>query len=110
VPNSSLRSLPFPLNRSLRHSSTALLISKGENIKYSQSQLGHVSVQTSLDRYRHLLPAIHKEAAQRLDQTLLGPAIGKPFANGSVAGEVQKGESPSASASLGLSQVVGLGS
>ncbi|HKA55729.1 MAG TPA: tyrosine-type recombinase/integrase [Candidatus Binatia bacterium] len=69
-----LRQVPF---HSLRHSFTALLIAQGENIKYIQNQLGHASVQTTLDRYGHLLPATHKEAAHRLDQTLFGPSISK---------------------------------
>ena len=78
-----LRHVPF---HSLRHTFTALLIAQGENIKYIQSQLGHASVQTTLDRYGHLLPATHKEAAQRLDQTLFGAPVSKPLANGSVVG------------------------
>jgi hypothetical protein len=95
-----LRHVPF---HSLQHSFTALLIAQGENIKYIQSQLGHASVQTTLDRYGHLLPATHKKAAQRLDQTLFGPSISKPLANGSVAGGTQKGESPEGFCASGLS-------
>jgi integrase len=52
-----------------------LLIAQSENIK--QSQLGHASIQTTLDRYGHLLPTTHKEAAQRLDQHFLA----HPLAN-----------------------------
>ncbi len=85
------------------HSFSALLIAQGENIKYIQSQLGHASVQTTLDRYGHLLPATHKEAAQRLDQTLFGGLVSKPLANGSIAGVTQKGESPEELISSGLS-------
>ena len=40
----------------LRHTYTSLLIAQGENIKFIQSQLGHASIQTTLDRYGHLLP------------------------------------------------------
>ena len=85
-----IRHVPF---HSLRHSFTALRIAQGENIKYIQSQLGHASVQTILDRYEHLLQATHKEA-KRLDQTLFGPSISKPLANSSVVGVTYKGESP----------------
>ncbi|MGE0823294.1 MAG: tyrosine-type recombinase/integrase [Candidatus Binatia bacterium] len=95
-----LRKVPF---HSLRHSFTALLIAQGENIKYIQSQLGHASVQTTLDRYGHLLPATHKEAAQRLDQTLFGSHISKPLANSSVVGVTHKGESPEVVVPSGLS-------
>ncbi len=40
----------------LRHTYTTLLISQGENVKFIQSQLGHSSIQTTMDRYGHLLP------------------------------------------------------
>lgn len=56
----------------LRHSYAAMLIHQGENIKFIQAQLGHASIQTTLDRYGHLLPEVHNQAAERLDQTLLG--------------------------------------
>jgi integrase len=54
----------------LRHTFATLLISQGENIKFIQSQLGHASIQTTLDRYGHCLPESHKEAGNRLDKTL----------------------------------------
>ena len=95
-----LRQVSF---HSLRHSFIALLIAQGENIKYIQSQLGHASIQTTLDHYGHLLPATHKEAAQRLDQTLFGGLVSKPLANGSVADVAQKGESPQVTKLVGLS-------
>jgi hypothetical protein len=65
--------------------------------------LGHASVQTTLDRYGHLLPATHKGAAQRLDLTLFGPSISKPLANGSVVGVTHNGESPEVLVTSGLS-------
>jgi integrase len=104
-----LRRLPF---HSLRHSFTALLIAQGENIKYIQSQLGHASIQTTLDRYGHLLPATHKEAGQRLDQTLFNSAVSnvsKMLANGSVVDAGERGQSPEAHELAGLSEVAGLG-
>lgn len=54
----------------LRHTYTALLISQGENIKFIQNQLGHASIQTTLDRYGHLLPEANTQAAKRLDDTI----------------------------------------
>ncbi len=95
-----LRRITF---HSLRHSFTALLIAQGENIKYIQSQLGHASVQTTLDRYGHLLPATHKDAAKRLDATLFGNSVSKPLANDSVVGVTHKGESPEVIELTGLS-------
>lgn len=54
----------------LRHTYTALLIRQGENVKFIQSQLGHASIQTTLDRYGHLLPESNREAGERLDAIL----------------------------------------
>jgi len=58
----------------LRHTFTALLIATGENVKYIQYQLGHASIQTTLDRYGHLMPESHREAGQRLDKFIFGEA------------------------------------
>lgn len=56
----------------LRHTFTALLIAAGENPKYIQSQLGHASIQTTMDRYGHLMPESHREAGRRLDDMVSG--------------------------------------
>src|SRR5262245_23885763 len=40
----------------LRHTSTSLLIAQNAHPKYIQAQLGHASIQTTLDRYGHLMP------------------------------------------------------
>jgi hypothetical protein len=42
-----------------------------QNIKYIQHQLGHASIQTTLDRYGHLLNEVNTEQAKKLD-TILG--------------------------------------
>ena len=39
----------------LRHSYASLLISKTKDIYYTQKQLGHHSIQVTVDRYGHLL-------------------------------------------------------
>jgi len=54
----------------LRHTYVALLIAQGENVKFIQSQLGHASIQTTLDRYGHLLPETNSSAGERLDATV----------------------------------------
>jgi len=56
----------------LRHTHASLLIAQGESVKYIQDQLGHASVQTTLDRYGHLFPEDRKRAAIRLERTLFG--------------------------------------
>ena len=52
----------------LRHTYTSLLIAHGAHPKYIQAQLGHASIQTTLDRYGHLMPQLHQAEAQKLDQ------------------------------------------
>jgi len=56
----------------MRHSYTSLLIAQGENIKFIQSQLGHASIQTTLDRYGHILPSCQQGVGARLDSQVFG--------------------------------------
>ena len=49
----------------LRHTYTSLLIAHGAHPKYIQAQLGHASIQTTLDRYGHLMPQLHQAEAQK---------------------------------------------
>ena len=65
----------------LRHSYASLLISQGENIKFIQSQLGHSSAKTTLDRYGHLMPNLENDAARRLDKTVFGSFVRKLLEN-----------------------------
>lgn len=71
-PTLALASLRRVSWHSLRHSYTALLIAQGENIKFIQSQLGHASIQTTLDRYGHLLPVSQVGVGDRVDKQLFG--------------------------------------
>ncbi|MEW6686314.1 MAG: site-specific integrase [Candidatus Edwardsbacteria bacterium] len=54
----------------LRHTNVALRIEQGQNIKYIQNQLGHASIQTTLDRYGHLIKEVNTEQAKKLDNIL----------------------------------------
>ena len=54
----------------LRHTNVALRIEQGQNIKYIQNQLGHASIQTTLDRYGHLVNDVNTEQAKKLDRIL----------------------------------------
>jgi integrase len=58
----------------LRHTYTTGLIAQGENVKFIQSQLGHASIQTTIDRYGHLLPLDAHGVGSRLDQQFFGPS------------------------------------
>ena len=62
----------------LRHTYTSLLIAHGAHPKYIQAQLGHASIQTTLDRYGHLMPQLHQAEAQKLDQLVFGQQAAPP--------------------------------
>jgi len=55
---------------SLRHTNASLRIEAGQNIKYVQLQLGHASIQTTLDRYGHLIREVNTEQVRRLENML----------------------------------------
>jgi integrase len=65
----------------LRHTFTSLLIAQGESPKYIQSQLGHSSITTTLDRYGHLMPEVNEAAALRLETQVFGASIRKSLEN-----------------------------
>jgi integrase len=63
----------------LRHTYASLLIAQGAHPKYIwahpkyiQAQLGHASIQTTLDRYGHLMPDAHAGEARKLDRLVFG--------------------------------------
>jgi len=66
---SGLRHIRF---HDLRHTFATLLIHQGENVKFIQSQLGHASATTTLDRYGHLMPNTQQEAGEKLDRLVFG--------------------------------------
>jgi integrase len=78
----------------LRHTYASLLISQGENIKFIQSQLGHASAKTTLDRYGHLMPNLENDAARRLDKTVFGIFVRKLLENPVSEGFSPKKETP----------------
>ncbi len=86
----------------LRHSYASLLISQGENIKFIQSQLGHASATTTLDRYGHLIPNLENDAARRLDKTVFGSFVRKLLENPVSEGNPTQKEIPEAVGLQGL--------
>jgi len=66
---SQLRRIRF---HDLRHTYASLLIAQGAHPKYIQTQLGHASIQTTLDRYGHLMPDMHEAEARKLDRLVFG--------------------------------------
>jgi len=59
----------------LRHTTASILIAQNESPKYIARQMRHASVDISLDRYGHLFPETHREAAERMGQTLFGSKV-----------------------------------
>jgi len=59
----------------LRHTYATLLINQNENIKFIQNQMGHASIQTTMDRYGHLLPVNQHGVGSRLDSQIFLPNL-----------------------------------
>jgi integrase len=59
----------------LRHTFASLLIAQGEHPKLIAEQLGHASVQITLDRYGHLMPQSYDHAGERLEAALFGRSL-----------------------------------
>ena len=51
----------------MRHSYASLLLQQGESPVYVKEQLGHSSIQITVDCYGHLIPGGNKQAVDRLD-------------------------------------------
>lgn len=66
----------------LRHTYASLLIGQSENLAYVRDQLGHHSIQITVDTYGHLEPGGNRAAVNRLDDgptidTQVAPAVPK---------------------------------
>src|SRR5262245_31466730 len=51
----------------LRHTFGSLLIQQGESLTYVKEQMGHASIQITVDIYGHLVPGGNRGAVDRLD-------------------------------------------
>jgi integrase len=51
----------------LRHTFASRLLQNGESPVYVKEQLGHASIQLTVDTYGHLIPGANKAAVDRLD-------------------------------------------
>lgn len=56
----------------LRHTYASLLIQNGESLAYVRDQLGHSSIQVTVDIYGHLVPGANRGAVDRLDAAPTG--------------------------------------
>jgi integrase len=56
----------------LRHTFASLLIDQGEHPKYIQSQMGHSSINVTMDTYGHLMKSVNRLASSKLDEAVFG--------------------------------------
>ena len=54
----------------LRHTFATTLLAQGVNPKIVQEMLGHASIKTTMDTYAHVLPNMHRSAAEQLGAVL----------------------------------------
>src|SRR5438552_13767084 len=64
----------------LRHTFASLLLQQGESPVYVQRQLGHASIQLTVDTYGRWLPMGNKAAVDRLDSPVPEPSGSKMVA------------------------------
>jgi len=64
----------------LRHSYASLLLQQGESPVYVKEQLGHSSIQITVDCYGHLIPGGNKQAVDRLDTPIAQSVVEKKSA------------------------------
>ncbi len=62
--SASLRQIRF---HDLRHTFASLLIQNGEPLTYVKEQMGHSSIQVTVEVYGHLVPSANRAAVDRLD-------------------------------------------
>lgn len=60
----NLRQIRF---HDLRHTFASLLIQNGEPLTYVKEQMGHSSIQVTVDVYGHLVPSANRAAVDKLD-------------------------------------------
>ena len=51
----------------IRHTFASLLLQQGESLHYVKEQMGHASIQTTVDVYGHLVPGANRNAVNKLD-------------------------------------------
>ncbi len=51
----------------IRHTFASLLLQQGESLHYVKEQMGHASIQTTVDIYGHIVPGSNRKAVNRLD-------------------------------------------
>ncbi len=87
----------------LRHTFASLLLQQGESLVYVKEQMGHSSIQVTVDLYGHLIPGGNKQAVDRLD-TPVGQWLHE--AQSATSAQPPRYETPAASSDHAIFQVV----
>lgn len=66
------RLMKAPRIHDLRHTRASWMIAQGTDLMVLQRRLGHESITTTVDRYSHLLPQQHIDAATAAERALYG--------------------------------------
>lgn len=59
--------LPAIRFHDIRHTFASLLLQQGESLHYVKEQMGHASIQTTVDVYGHIAPGSNRNAVNKLD-------------------------------------------
>ena len=63
--------LPSIRFHDLRHTAATLMLAQNTHPKIVQERLGHATISTTMDTYSHVMPAMQREAADKLDDALV---------------------------------------
>ena len=66
----------------LRHTFASRLLQNGESLVYVKEQMGHHSIQVTVDIYGHLVPRANRAAVNRLDENFTTATVRNPAATG----------------------------
>ena len=66
--------LPAMAFHDLRHGTASLLLAQGASMRVVMEQLGHSQISLTMNTYASVAPALMRDAADRLDRALGGPA------------------------------------
>jgi integrase len=54
----------------IRHTFASLLLQQGESLHYVKEQMGHASIQTTVDVYGHIVPGSNRNAVNKFDDEI----------------------------------------
>ncbi len=58
-----------------------MLIAQGESLGYVKEQMGHSSIEVTVDTYGHLIPGANRKAVNKLDDPIRYPDEKKAYGN-----------------------------